>query len=345
MNKKRTITGFVLSLMVTLVFLSCSNLENPNRVLNQKDGLSMKGKVTKITLQKPGTLANLLRNQKVGTELDLTGPIDGTDIGAIRSMLNNGLVDALDLSRTQIVAGGQAYYIDYNKKEYFTGNDSIGAYMFSGIKLKKIILPESITYIGYKAFQAIETNTITIPDQVVVIDSMAFESSTLPSILLPNSLRKINAMAFQQSEISNIILPESVDEIGSDAFEGCSNLQSIDIPSKVTVIHSDMFYKCQNLRSISLSPATTVIENGAFAACAFETITLPASIESIGDDAFISCNRLNEVHCLATKPPILGKEVFGEIPLTALLFVPKDCKSAYKADYNWVMSFDQIIEE
>ena len=82
----------------------------------------------------------------------------------------------------------------------------------------------------------------------------------------------------------------------------------------------------------------------AFKGCSITSVILPASIESIGDNAFANCEQLTSVTCLGTEPAILGTEVFaGDDALT--IYVPIWTKDAYEekwSEYEDIISLTEL---
>ena len=64
----------------------------------------------------------------------------------------------------------------------------------------------------------------------------------------------------------------------------------------------------------------------------FNKITLPSTIESIGNSAF-GYTYLTSVTCLATTPPVLGTNVF--ISNNCTIYVPSASVEDYKAASGW----------
>lgn len=94
---------------------------------------------------------------------------------------------------------------------------------------------------------------------------------------------------------------------------------AVTIPSEangytVTSICSGAFYQCYDINAVSI----------------------PASVESIGQYAFNGCNNLYQVTCYATTPPTLGDNVFT--CSNAVLYVPATAVEAYQAS-NWANYF------
>lgn len=153
---------------------------------------------------------------------------------------------------------------------------------YNCFRLTKIVLPETITEIGYGAF---------------------YDCSSLTNINIPDKVTEIGVAAFGYcSSLTNINIPKEVTKIGRQAFSGCSSLTSINIPKKVTELN-DLFPNCSSLRSITFEKGLQLksIEsegytNTLFAYCtALTSIEIPASVETIKGCIFNNCSSLTSV--------------------------------------------------
>ena len=151
----RTITFKGLFLTAVFMLLGCLAIQAAD------DGLITK-QIT-IKLDKAGTLPNKIGSSRKYniTNLKLVGEINGTDLRMIREMagrdyrrdVTDGNLSVLDLSEAKIVRGGDYYYQTPDWDYYYTYNDEIGSYAFSGCsRLTSLTLPAGITKIGYVAF-------------------------------------------------------------------------------------------------------------------------------------------------------------------------------------------------
>ena len=97
---------------------------------------------------------------------------------------------------------------------------------FIGCKsLRSIVIPDSVTSIGYWAFRDCSSLTdIAIPDSVTSIGNNAFKFCfSLRSIIIPNGVTSIGNNAFGWCEsLSSLVIPEGVTSIGESAFFGCN---------------------------------------------------------------------------------------------------------------------------
>ena len=116
----------------------------------------------------------------------------------------------------------------------------------NGVEVKDLIIPNSVTNIGYAAFQF---------------------CSSLTSITIPNSVTEIEYHAFCGcSGLTSLTLPNSVTSIGHQAFSLCSGLISIRIPNSVTSIIENPFEISDNVFECSdkdlYATATLIVPAG-----------------------------------------------------------------------------------
>ena len=109
----------------------------------------------------------------------------------------------------------------------------------------------------------------------------------------------------------------------------------------VTSIGEDAFYK-SGITSVTIPNSVTSISENAFLDChQLEFVTIGSSVTTIGEHAFRYCYRLTELVSLAVDPPICGigrySSAFGDGVNKAAcrLLVPKESISKYKVAKDW----------
>lgn len=131
-------------------------------------------------------------------------------------------------------------------------------------------------------------------------------------------------------------LPDTITSIGRYAFYYCTNVSISVIPEGVKTIGGYAFYMQSSF-------------SGDDVLTAMGEITLPTTLESVGEYAFCGRNNkdgyvsiCNKITCLGTVPPVLGTNAFGG--RVATIIVPAGCAEAYKAADGWNVYADTIEE-
>lgn len=202
-------------------------MKDPNGGAVAGDGTYKDGVVS---VDVAGNMKKLLGDDYLNiTSLKVVGPINGDDVFYLRKMLGSnfsegGRLTSLDLSKATIVEGGEWYY-KANGYEYYTSNNEIGDYMFSGCDLQNVALPDGITSIGNHAFEYCDALIgVTIPDGVTSIGDGAFMGcNALTKVTIPDGVISIGLETFRAcTALTEVTIGEGVTSIGQNAFSGCS---------------------------------------------------------------------------------------------------------------------------
>ena len=156
-----------------------------------------------------------------------------------------------------------------------------------------------VASIGDRAFyNRTSLTNVMIPISVTSIGYAAFAYDGLTSIGIPNSVTNMSDAAFLSCDnLTSITIPNSVTSIGYGAFEDCINLTSVTIGSGLKNIQDTAFSVCTSLTNVTIPNSVTSIGNYAFSYCfSLTSITIPNSITSIGDGAFEECTNLSSVN-------------------------------------------------
>ena len=93
-------------------------------------------------------------------------------------------------------------------------------------KMKKIVLPKTVTEIGVTAFADCKHLTTVQAEGVVTVGEAAFQGcEELKSVTLSSSLKTIEDRAFHScGKLEELTTPSTLQTIGTDALAGCGNL-------------------------------------------------------------------------------------------------------------------------
>ncbi|MCR5670575.1 MAG: leucine-rich repeat protein [Butyrivibrio sp.] len=191
------------------------------------------------------------------------------------------------------------------------------------VKLKQTqsqTIPSKVTYEG------IEYTVVAIADNAF----RRYDDSSYCLIELPETVTKIGAHALDGCTFAKI--PGTLQEVGEYAFKGCSfnstpnlsdsitaipdglffgtNITSIDLPDDVVSIGDYAFGYCSRLKTIEFNRNLESVGKEAFYSCdSIEELELPEGLISIGEKAFSSCSNLASVE-LSGAIKTIGKEAF-----------------------------------
>jgi hypothetical protein len=167
----------------------------------------------------------------------------------------------------------------------------------------------NLTGIGNEAFKNTGIVTVVIPDTVTEIGFGAFYGNNLERVTMGRALRTIKG-GIAQGRME-------VNELG--AFEGNKNLAEILIPDTVTEIGARAFKDC-GLKSVTIGRAVSIIGESAFRNNQLPVVTLPAAIRTIRRYAF----HQNQIQSLTLPNGILEvfDDAFTKNPMTAVVIPP-----------------------
>ena len=286
-------------------------------------GTGYGGQKTFKTNQEEGDETCVYQVTQMGT---LGTILNQTQKDTITTMIVRGEINKADFEvmRSQMP---QLIYIDL--KDVICEGDKIPDKAFGNLsgtankKIRKIILPHSITRIGTEAFALCTglTGTLTLPEGLTTIGEAAFVccrgftgSLTLPeglttigrwafdscsgfngTLTLPDGLTYIGTAAFTccSGFTGSLTLPEGLTTIGGTAFSSCWGFTgSLNIPDGLTYIGSAAFQSCSGFTSLNLPEGLTSIQGFLFNGCSgfTGTLNLPDGLTSIGEAAFASCS-------------------------------------------------------
>lgn len=150
---------------------------------------------------------------------------------------------------------------------------------------------------------------------------------------------------FQAQNVKNVNVG-NVAEIPDQCFGECSTLVLVVINhEKLTAIGNYAFshaYATGVNLDLSMYTKLKTIGEGAFMEANIMSATIPASVESVGENAFgfnpsLGNMSMRSLTCLAVVPPTTTSwgPVSEDMYKTCKLYVPEGCTDAYKAAEGW----------
>ena len=250
---------------------------------------------------------------------------------------------------------------------------SIGLQAFSNCtRLTSITIPNQVTSFGDGAFSNCSRLTSIVWNPVNCSDFSS--ASTIPFFGINNQITSFefgdsvehipSYLCYGMSNLTSVEIHDSVTSIGKSAFARCSGLTSIIIPNSVNSIGKYAFELCLGLTSVvwnavnysdfdqlpdnpfyEIRTQITSFEFGnsiihipgslCFEMTNLTSITLPDSINSIGQRAFHKCSGLISITLDSTTPPSLGANAFEQTSSDLQIYVPDESVDTYKTNIIW----------
>ncbi len=209
------------------------------------------------------------------------------------------------------------------------GVTSIRGGAFQGSTIKSIVIPDSVTEIGYNAFtncQNLESisigkglkkvatgNQFNGCEKLTTAEIAGFGELTTNNTSEPENiaLNKWLGLDKETSTIRTIKIADGVTEIPEAAFRDCKYITKAIVPDSVTVIGKDAFRQCNALAEVTLGSGLKTIGDEAFGYCRLITeLVLPEGLTTIEAVAFLSCEGLTKINIPESVTEV-GKAAFA----------------------------------
>lgn len=182
----------------------------------------------------------------------------------------------------------------------------IGANAFhSCLRLNNLVIPKDVNNIGYAAFaecpslSRLEVSPENKSFTMVTGCLIKIDTETLIQAIsgaeIPDSVTSLQSYCFAGVKVTAVKIPNGVTTIPSFAFKDCSALNQLTLHDNITLLDSSCFTGCKSLKTIQLPSKLYTVRSSVFYNCSFETLTIPASLLTIGATAFGGLSKLKAV--------------------------------------------------
>ena len=139
--------------------------------------------------------------------------------------------------------------------------------------------------------------------------------------------------------LTQIVVSEGITSVGKCSFICCDSVTTVSLPQSLTTAKSSSFSRLYSLSNIVLPDFLTIIEGSALDYSSITSLTLPASVSSLGLGIFIASTQLTEMYYLGIEEPSCEERVFENCPSLKLIKVP----SNYESDEFCSLSVSKIL--
>ena len=182
--------------------------------------------------------------------------------------------------------------------------------------------------------------------------TMQYQLQNLDFSDASNNITVIEESAFERAQVNGLVLPNTIIALHRACFNS-AYIATLEVPPLVTVLPESAFLYIQPVYNnetgeelpinIILPQNLTEIGASCFEMAQIKQITIPDTVTEIGDRAFIYCDQLASITCLAATPPALGSDAFSSETAGFTIKVPAASVAAYKAATNWSSYADYIV--
>ena len=213
---------------------------------------------------------------------------------------------------------------------------TIGAWAFGGNSNLKTITVKSVT-IEEGAFEGSAVQTFNGGNVLETIGDSAFANcAALTTVTLPETLATIGEDAFANSALTSFTVPVGVTTLGPGFIAGAKNISEIGVDegnANFQAINGCVYTKAMDAAPalkdaegmtlvavpygatvLEVADGTTAIGSKAAYNGQLETLSLPASLETIGENAFMGNHGITTIYCDAINAPAganFEEEVFA----------------------------------
>lgn len=198
---------------------------------------------------------------------------------------------------------------------------TIGDALFYGCEaLKEVKLPSTLTTIPESTFRdCVSLKKVELPTGLTAIEEYAFEGSGIEEMVIPETVKKLANSFTDCKSLKRFVFPKNMETIESRMFDGCEMLSDITLPTNLKTIGNYAFDN--TLFNKSELPATvTTIGFNAFANCKqLKEMVIPEGVTIIPGALFMSCTSLARVVLPSTVTELAGRDTFKDCPLTDIV--------------------------
>ncbi len=240
---------------------------------------------------------------------------DGVEIIPAYLCCNCSKLTSITIGTSVESIGTQAFY----------GCSSLAAFTMNG-ESQYYCVDDGVLYTADKTL-IVQYPEAKSPDGIVSVDmaisDYAFSGNTkITSITIGEDVTSIGLRAFENcTALTTVIFnaDSCATDVTSDSycpFYGCTKIDSVSFGENVTAIPEYLFYanhssKFTNLKTITIPASVKSIGKYAFYYCSSVTsLTIGSGVETIGDDAFYYLSSIDSI-AIPNSVRTIGSEAFG----------------------------------
>lgn len=206
--------------------------------------------------------------------------------------------------------------------------------------IKKVVLPDTLTFIDTSAFEGASALESINLDKVEILGKKVFKEAfgRVPKVEIKlSSLMSMGTGCFELAAgLKKVTISGPVVEIPTDAFSGCSGISSLVFGNYVKKIGDNAFKSCVSLETINFNKVEYVGFESFNGCVALSTINMP-NMKRIMDRAFYGCVRLVTIN-IGNKLGQMYAQAFMDCKSMTYFAVGDYASEDYRNEWCYFMS-------
>ncbi len=196
-----------------------------------------------------------------------------------------------------------------------------------------IELPKTMTVIPNYLFKGVRLNTLVLPEGVTTIGEYAFYGcNALKEVILPESVTSIGYEAFRDCSAIEKLTILSIN-VGYGSWGAFYDVN----PKELTASHVPQEMGKGNLEKVTLIEGATTIAEEAFYQCSkLKEVTIPSTVTSIARYAFRDCSAIEKLTILSLNVNYPGYQAFYGVS-------PKELTASHIPQRMGVVNLEKVI--
>lgn len=160
--------------------------------------------------------------------------------------------------------------------------------------LNSVVFPESLTLISSGAFSTVIINDVEIGSADSVIGSSGISIPSCKNLIIRGGTIDGTGATGRLSKLENLTLKGLVKFAGTSHFAPCSStLKSVTIEDGITEIPVSCFANCGKITEITIPASVISIGDNAFSSTSLKNLVIPDGVQTIGVQAFYGTQLTN----------------------------------------------------
>lgn len=206
---------------------------------------------------------------------------------------------------------------------------------------------KTVKLTGFKSSSEIDNIILYIPEKIngntvtEIGKQVFYENSNLNKLILTSNITKIDEYAFYKCENLKTVKSSSTElHIMGHAFDSCTNMDSKI--KGIKQVDEYAFYQCNKLKSIEFAEGIKEIGENAFSYTGLSTVVIPNGLETIGKEAFYSCESLAQI-MLSNTLQTIGSKAFYNCTNIFSVEIPESITSISSDAFGKCSNISEII--